>query len=136
VTYFSPLVYQVNADAARPYFDHPSQRKGGMIDPAALHDNGIEYWFCDGVCGTAHPSLWPGVWMIHIGAKPERWGYVDGPCRAMLEAFWDAKKPDRVTAWVKANNRAVLALTKRLGFETDGRMVLASGEVIMLGWRP
>jgi RimJ/RimL family protein N-acetyltransferase len=130
------MVYRTNADEARPYFDHPSQRKGGMVDPANLHDDGIEYLIhMGGVCGAFHAAQWPGVWMAHYGMQPRAWGFAVGPALDILRTFWMAKQPERIIGWTKESNRAALAFAKRLGFEIDGRMDLPSGPVILQGWR-
>lgn len=135
MTYFSPLVARVPASVARAYFDHPSQRKGGMVNPDDLHDNGIEYRIYGGVCAALHAAQWPGVWMAHVGVLPAAWGRAVGPARTILEWIWETKEPERIIGWTKESNRAALAFAKRLGFETDGRMDLPSGPVILQGWR-
>lgn len=125
---------RVSAAEARPFFDHPTQRRGGMIDPADLHDNGLEYWVLGDVCGLVHQAHWPGVWMVHYGVKPSAWGEAAEIGRAMLEAFWAERQPERIIGWTKESNRLAVALARRAGFVIDGKMNLPSGTVLMQGW--
>lgn len=125
----------ITAAEARAFFAAPSQMRHGEIDPADLHDDGLEYWAEDGVCGVFHAALWPGVWMAHYGVMPESWGRTIAPARRILAAFWEAKQPQRIIGWTKESNRAALSFARRLGFEIDGRLDLPSGPVIMQGWR-
>lgn len=127
---------RITAAEARPYFDHRSQRVGAMIDPADLHDNGLEYWALDGICGVFHQAHWPDVWMVHYGAKPEAWGRLVEPSRTVLRAFWDEKQPDLLIGWTKESNRQALAFARRVGFRENGRMNLPEGAVVMQEWRP
>ena len=121
---------------ARPFFDHPTQRRGASVDPAELHDNGILYRACGPVCGAFHAAPWPGVWMAHYGVKPEAWGQARDPARAILRAFWDEMQPARIVGWTKESNRAAIAFARRIGFTVDGRLDLQGGAVIMQGWTP
>lgn len=106
-----------------------------MIDPADLHDNGLEYYVLGDMCGIAHQSHWPGVWMVHYGVKPGAWGSAVETGRALLERFWDERKPDLIIGWTKESNRAAVSFARRLGFVVDGKMILPSGTVLMQSWR-
>ena len=124
----------VKANEARAFFAHPSQHKCGL-DPADLHDNGIEYRAENGVCLAFHASFWPTVWMVHIGVMPSVWGKVDAPCKRILTAFQAEKQAERIIAWIPSSNRAALALARRLGFENDGALPLPGEGITMIGWR-
>ena len=130
------MIAQLSAAAARPFFDHPTQRRGAAVDPADLHDNGIFYRALGGVCGAFHLAPWPGVWMAHYGVQPSSWGRAVEPARLILRAFWAEQQPDRIIGWTKESNRAALAFARRVGFTVDGRLDLPSGTVIMQGWKP
>ena len=127
---------RIMASEARAYFDHETQRRAGMIDPQDLHDDGIEYFAEGGICGAFHRAHWLGVWMAHYGVKPNAWGSLVAPARAVLSEFWDDKKPDLVIGWTDEKNRAAIAFARRIGFIENGRMTLPSGAVIMQEWRP
>ena len=124
----------LTADQARPYFSHPSQLKGDL-DPADLHDKGIEYRADSGVCMAFHASFWPTVWMVHIGVMPSAWGKTVEPCKRMLTAFMAEKQAERIIAWIPASNRAVLSLARRVGFKLDGVLPLHGERITMIGWR-
>ena len=88
----------------------------------------------DGLCGAFHAHLWPNVWMGHLGALP---GVVrvDAAALAILRAFAAEVEAERIIGWVKQSNRPMLALCRRIGFETDGILPLAE-PVVLTGWRP
>lgn len=94
-----------------------------------------EYRAESGVCGAFHPAFWPGVWMGHIGVMPQAWGQIEAPARRIMTGFFEEQEATRIIGWVKENNRAMLALCRRLGFETDGQLPLPE-PVVLLGWRP
>lgn len=124
---------KITAAEAEAFFVHPSQRKGATGDEVLPDD--WEYWASGKVCGVFHPSVIPGVWFGHILVKPEAWGGVDFHARAILTEFCAAVDAARIAGWVPEKNRAMLALCRRLGFETDGRLPIDE-PVVMLGWRP
>lgn len=130
------MIRKISAADARPYFDHPTQRRAGMIDPADLHDNGIEYWANGPMCLAFHAAHWPGVLMVHAGCKPSAWGEADKLCRAILLHVWRKKQPEKIIAWTKESNRAVASLARRVGFVLDGLLEIPSGTVQMQSWRP
>lgn len=126
---------KISVDEARAYFDHPTQRKGCMIDPADLPGEPFQYWALDGVCGVFHPDHWPGVWMGHYGVKPEAWGQAVHPAKRILRAFCEAERPDLIIGWTAAENRAANAFVRRLGFRETGRMTTRNGVVVMTEFR-
>ena len=117
---------------AEAYFAHKSQRKAAMLN-GPLPD-GLQYYADAGVCLATHGGMWPGLVMVHIGAKPEAWGCVDSIGTRLLHEIWDTEKPDRITAWFKESNRAVRALCLRIGMTFDGRLDLPE-PVLIYGWR-
>lgn len=122
----------ITAKEAAPFFAHHSQQIDGVAyDPP----ESMAYLACGGVCLAFHPALWPGVYMVHLGAMPSAWGRVDKPADAILRAAWADLSPARIIAWVKESNRLTVALCKRLGFELDGQLPLAA-PVLCYGWRP
>jgi hypothetical protein len=94
----------------------------------------MDYRTLDGLCGAFHMHLWPGVWMGHLGALPGV-RRVDGAAVAILQAYAAEVGAERIIGWVKASNRPMLALCRRIGFEIDGTLPLAE-PVVMVGWRP
>jgi hypothetical protein len=127
---------QITAHEARPFFDHPSQRRGGMLDPEALHDNGLVYFANGFVCLAFHTAFWPGVHMVHIGVQPEGWGRIEGVTLGLLRQFCSASGAVRLVAWISATNRAVIAFARRIGFVSEGAMTLPDGRVEFYGWGP
>lgn len=125
----------MTADEAGYWFEDPSQHVMG-ITPDALPDEGFLYLASGPVCGCFHLAPWPGVWMAHYGVRREEWGGLNEPARAVLNAFWDARRPHRIVGWTDHRNRAALAFARRLGFVEDGRMPTLEGEIIMQGWTP
>ena len=119
---------KITVDEARAYFAHPSQHVG--VTPEELPD-WMEYWADGGVCMVLHPMPAPDVWMAHIGVKPEAWGRTAEPTRRILEAFWQAKQPHRIVAWIGDHRRAAIALARNTGWVADGQFP----GTIMLGWR-
>jgi len=119
---------RITVDEARAYFAHPSQHV--RVTPEELPD-GLEYWADSGVCLVLHPTAAADVWMAHIGVKPEAWGKTTEPTRRILEAFWRAKQPRRIVAWIDDHRRAAIALARKAGAVTDGQFP----GTIMLGWR-
>ena len=106
-----------------------------LSSPDELPEEGFEYWADGPICGVFHRAPWPRVWMLHYAAKPEGWGGLVEPSRRVLREFWAHHSPQRIVGWTDARNRAALALTRRVGFEEDGRMQLDGHEVVMTGWR-
>lgn len=127
------MIQTLTAAEALPYFAHPSQARWNELKDDLA--DWMQYRALNGVCIAFHPSLWPDVWMVHIGAMPQAWGRLDGDVKAILQDFAKEENAARLTAWVKESNRAVLALCRRIGWEIDGRLPLAE-PVAMLGWRP
>ena len=114
------MIQRLTAQEAVPYFTEPCEEW-------------MQYRALGGVCGAFHAHLWPGVWMGHLGARREAWGHLDAPARAIVASFADEVNAARIVGWVKESNRPMLALCRRIGFETDGRLPLAE-PVLMVGW--
>lgn len=120
---------------AEAYFAHPSQLRGGMIESPDDLPEWCRYYAQGGVCLIAHGGHWPGLVMVHLGAKPEAWGGVTIPARELLAEIWATESPERIAGWVKDNNRPMAALCRRLAMKIDGRLPLAV-PVTLYGWRP
>lgn len=126
----------VTVDEARAFWAHPSQHEGGFTE-ADLPAVGVEYVACGPICCAFRPGPWPGVVMADYGARPEGWGRLDDPGRAILFAFWGARLPAAIMGWTDSRKRAALAFSRRLGFERVGQIHLEGGrEVVMQVWRP
>lgn len=82
-----------------------------------------------------HPVHWFRVWALHIAVRPEGWGRLDSHARAVLDGFWDEHQPNRLTAWLPEENRAAIALARRIGAVVDGVMPMPDGNITMLGWQ-
>lgn len=126
---------RITREEARAFFAHPSQLRGAMLDSPDDLPESVEYWADGPICGVFHLAFWPGVWMVHYGVKPEGWGKLIAPSRRILIAFWEHHRPQRIIGWTDARNKAALALTRRVGFQEDGRMQLDGHEVVMTGYR-
>lgn len=113
---------------AMPYFWHPAH--GDMSG-----EDWMQFRAFGGVCGAFHQHLWPGVWMVHVGMLKDSKGRGDEAAKVILQYFAAEAGAERIIGWVKESNRAVLAMSRRVGFEIDGRLPLAE-PVIMLGWGP
>lgn len=122
---------KITRDEAREYFLHPSQQLD--ITPDNLPGDPVQYWAEGGVCGVFHPSFWGGVWMAHYAVKPEAWGKAVSPARSVLNAFWQAEKPDLIIGWTDEKNRQALSFAKRLGFREIGTM---HNGVVTQEWTP
>ena len=126
---------RISAKAARPFWQDASQHVMGTHPDKLPDGDAFHYWVCGPICGVFHLSMWPGVWMAHYGVKPEGWGSLATPAKAILQAFWEDQKPERITGWTRADNRAALAFARRIGFVQDGILPLPGGDVVMSGWR-
>lgn len=115
---------------AEAFFEHPSQRIMGL---EGLPGDPFEYYARGNVCGAFHATFWPGVWMAHVGMKPEGWGRSDDDARAILSDFAAAKDAERLIAWISGKNRAAIAFARRLGFEKDGEMQTRNDKVQVMG---
>lgn len=122
------MIEKLTAAEAAPYFKHPAQELAGETE------EWMTYRACEGLCGAFHMHLWPGVWMGHMGALPGV-RRVDRAALTILRAFAAESGAVRIIGWIKESNRPALALCRRIGFETDGRLPL-SEPVVMVGWRP
>lgn len=122
----------IGVDEARAFFAHPSQRKG--MDGADLPSEGVDYWADGPVCAVFRDFSWPRVLDVHVGVKPEAWGRTVPHCRAILAAVWAHYSPDLIVALSKEDNRAVLAMNRRLGFTVIGKLPSPAGVVIQ-SWR-
>jgi hypothetical protein len=109
---------RITVEAARAFFAHPSQQAFGGTE-ADLPD-WMEYFAGDGVCLALHPAFWPGVWMVHIGAKPAAWGRIDAECRGLIGEAFKATGAVRLVGWIAEDNRAAISLARRCGFVRDG----------------
>ena len=117
---------------AREFFRHPSQQLYG-ITPDTLPREGFEYWAAGPVCIAFCRSMWPGVWSVHIGVKPEAWGRFVPFARRVLEGFAAVTDVRRYVAWLPASNRQAISAAKRCGAKEDGRMPLKDETIVMLG---
>ncbi|MDT1061195.1 hypothetical protein RM190_04940 [Paracoccus sp. CPCC 101403] len=113
---------------ARPFFEHPTQLRGAMLACADDLPEGVEYRACGPVCGAFHRAPWPGAWFAHYGVKPEAWGRLIEPARAVLTDFAHEADATLFIGWTPASNRAAIAFAKRLGFAVTG--TLDGGAVI------
>lgn len=71
--------------------------------------------------------------MAHYAVKPEAWGKAVSPARSVLNAFWQAEKPDLIIGWTDEKNRQALSFAKRLGFREIGTM---HNGVVTQEWTP
>jgi hypothetical protein len=117
------------------YFAHPTQRRESFLPEGEAPPDWCVYYAKDGVCLAFHGQFWPGVYQVHIGVLPGTWGHTTEPVKVMLRQFAVDENAQRVVAWVKESNRAVIALARRCGFEIDGR-VPVDIPALILGWRP
>ena len=125
---------RINADQARQYFWHPSQRVGtATVD--MMTDDGFAYYAESGVCLAFNDVPWPGVIMCHVGAMPGAWGRAVEPAKRMLAQAWSEYGPERIVFWIPEQNRAAIAFAKRCGGEMDGRMNMGN-PITMMGWTP
>ena len=123
---------QITAAQAAPFFT--TQRKGAMAGMESPPD-WLEYYAKDGVCGAFHTAFWPGVIMMHLGAMPESWGRLDNAVQDVINMAIAGRDVHRVIAWVSDENKAVLALARRVGWTIDGRLSLPE-PVTMIGFTP
>ena len=127
---------KISADEARQFWAHKTQLEPGAT-PDMLRDEGVDYWACEAICGAFRQGPYPGVLMADYGAKPEGWGRLTEPARAILHAVWAHYQPQLIVGWTEEHKRAALAFSKRIGFERTGEMTLASGaRIITQQWRP
>lgn len=124
------MIQRLSAHQAREYFTDPAC---GLVGDEP--EDWMDFRALDGVCVAFHRHLWPGVWMGHLGALRDARGHTTEPAKAILQAYAAEVGAERIIGWVDHRNRPMLALAKRVGFEIDGVMPLAS-PVILLGWRP
>lgn len=110
---------RITADEARVYFSDPSQQVLGA-DPNSLPEDGCEYWADGPVCLIFHGTAHPGVWMVHLAAKPEGRGRLVDPARRILAEFWAEHEPRCVVAWIEEHRRAAVAYARRVGFRMHG----------------
>lgn len=122
---------RIGLDEAKPYFAHKSEYRNGVTE------QDLPDWFVylaqDGVCLAFHPTFWPRVWQVHVGAKREAWGKTEGPTRALLRAFWAEVSPAHVVTWIDQRNRLAARLARAVGGRIEGRMACG---VECYGWRP
>lgn len=109
---------KVSVEAARPYFAHSSQHALGLTE--ADLPEWADYYAGDGVCVMAHPAFWPGVVMVHVGAKPSAWGRISDEGEALLGEIFRDTGAVRLVCWIADANRAAIALARRCGFGVDG----------------
>jgi len=122
------LTLAVTVAEARPYFIHPTQLRGAMLDSAEELPDGVEYRAFGPVCGAFHRAPWPGTWFAHYGVKPEGWGKLVDPARHILREFAIETNATLYIGWTPAGNRAAIAFAKRIGFVVTG--TLDGGAVI------
>lgn len=125
---------KIGVDAARGFFDHPTQRRGAMIDPNDLPDDGMIYWSEGPICGAFHRAPWDGAWFAHYGALPDGWGRLTAPAKRILQDFSASEGARFLIGWTDVRNRAALAFARRIGFQQTG--TLDAGRVIVSEWRP
>jgi hypothetical protein len=126
---------KITAAQAEPFFAHPSQRRGAMLEAGAVLPDWLDYYAHDGVCGAFHNALWPGVLMMHIGVMPQMWGRLDNAILDVVSMAISGRDVSRVIAWVLDENKAVLSLARRIGWTIDGRLALPE-PVTMIGFNP
>jgi len=124
---------EITVDEARPFFALPKQQ--GPVDPEHLPGWPFRYFSEGGICLCLH-EVYGGVWMVHIAADPAFWGRLDGSGKRSLQEAWDVLGAEIIVAWVPKENRAVLSLARRCGFEDMGEMPAKSQTLVMMGWKP
>lgn len=125
---------RISVEEAKPYFDHPTQRRASIITPETLPVTGVVYYAIGGVCGCFHDAHWPGIIMAHYGVKPEAWGETVPAGKEILWMFADDYQPKAIIGWTDADNRAALSYARRLGFKEYGRLELPDSTVIKQRW--
>ena len=122
---------KIPRDEAEAFFAAPIIRRAAKLN-GPLPDF-AEYYADGGLCLAAHPLGWPGVVMIHLGAKPEAWGHLDGPARRLLSEIAEDQRAGRIVAWIPDAYRAAQAMATRAGMQIDGRLPLLD-PVTCFGW--
>ena len=114
---------------------HPSQQIEGLTADN-LPSEGFEYYANGPICGAFHLGPAHDVWFAHYGVKPDGWGRLTEPAKAVLLEFFEDVRAARIIGWTYSDNRAALAFSRRLGFVEDGRFPAGDRELIMQGWTP
>ncbi len=104
-------------------------------DKAALIRSGrVQFWRINGTVGTFTESVVPGVWQLMAHFADQSRSDLDEELKAVVSAFWDAEKPEYITAACNANWPNT-CLMQSAGFRQYGVLPLSVGPVPVWGWR-
>ncbi|MBO9432576.1 hypothetical protein J7394_00055 [Ruegeria sp. R13_0] len=106
-------------------------------DAAELIRSGqVQYWQHGASVGVFTMSVVTDVWQFQYCYYPEveAKGEPDEELKAVLNAFWDAEKPDYITGQT-ATDWPSISLMQLLGFRQIGVLPLADGPVLSWGYR-
>lgn len=118
-------------------FYEPEEFQELAGDAAELIRSGqVQYWQQGATVGVFTLSVVSDVWQFQNCYYPEvePKGEPDEELRAVLNAFWDAEKPDYITAKTVTDWPSI-SLMQLIGFRQVGVLPLKDGPVLSWGYR-
>ena len=126
---------QLTRSEALEYWQDPSQQLYGLkLEDLPEPDENFAYFGVNNLAALVHASFWPGVYMFHIGVKPEGRGRLKEESFELLYGVTDFYDAERLTTWVPSENRAANAMAIRTGLTLDGKLKLKNMYINMYGW--
>lgn len=105
-------------------------------DAQLIRSGQVQYWQQGATVGVFTASVVSDVWQFQYCYYPEvePKGEPDDEMKAVLNAFWNAEKPDYITAQSLVDWPSI-SLMQLIGFRQIGVLPLNDGPALSWGWR-
>jgi hypothetical protein len=129
------MMKQLTRQEAVEYWGDPSQQLYGLTLEDLPEPGFMQYFAVNNLAAMVHASWWPGVYMFHIGVKPEGRGNLREESLELLNGVTDYYGAQALTTWVPSDNRAARAMAVRTGLTLDGVTRLNNLDLYLFSWR-
>lgn len=120
---------------ALAYWEHPSQQQYGLTLESLPEPGFIQYFAVENLAAMVHVSIWPSIYIFHIGVKPKGYGKLRDESLELLNGMFDHYNAELLITYVPSPNRAAKAMAVRTGLTFVGVLPLSNMQILLYSWK-